>query len=148
MRRIAIVLALALPLTTLDLVWKDVANTPDWSYHTRSPAWLAISILLVLGAFALARIRSAAVLVTAGVMAGGVLGNALSGAWNELRIPNPIVVSVSDALIAFNPADVFTMFGIFGLTAALAVTLVRNRHALPTRQEAWARWARASQRRF
>jgi len=147
MRRPSVVLALALPIAVVDLAWKHFASTPTWAYHTRSPLWLAVSVALVAAAFAASRLRSPTVLVTAGIMAGGVLGNTISGTWNNLRIPNPIIVSVGRGLIAFNPADVFTTVGIFGLTAALAHTLVRNRHALPTPQEARAMWARAYQRR-
>ena len=147
MRRVAIVLAVALPLAAADLVWKDIATTPHWAYHTRSPAWLGLSIGLILAAIAVARVPSVVVPLAAGVMAGGVLGNALSAAWNGLRVPNPIVASSQDAVIAFNLADVFTTTGILALTASLAVALVRHRRLLPTRQAARAMWARALQRR-
>jgi hypothetical protein len=143
MHRLAIVLAIALPLAAADLVWKSVETTPSWAYHQRSPAWLALSLGLVAVAFAVSRIRSTAVLVAAGVMAGGVLGNALSGAWNDLRVPNPLVVTVGDGVVAFNLADILTMLGILGLTAALGIALIRNRHVLPTRREARAMVARA-----
>ena len=148
MRRVAIVLALALPLAAADLVWKSIETTPSWAYHARSPAWLALSIGLVLVAFAITRVPSMAVPPAAGVMAGGVLGNALSAAWNGLRVPNPIVFSSGNAVVAFNLADVFTTTGILAVTTVLGVSLIRHRYLLPTRQEARAMWARALHRRL
>lgn len=147
MRRVAIVLGLALPLAAVDLVWKSVATTPEWAYHPRSPAWLALSLALFVATLAVARVPSAAALVAAGVMAGGVLGNALSAVWNGLRVPDPIITSASHTVIAFNPADVFTTIGTLALTATLGVSLIRNRRLLPTRQQAAERWSRALNRR-
>jgi hypothetical protein len=145
--RAAIVCAVAIPLAAADLVWTDLATTPGWAYHARSPGWLALSIALLLGAFVLARIPSDAVLVASGVMAGGVLGNALAAILHGLRVPNPIVATAGDAVIAFNLADVFTTTGTLALTVALAVVLVRNRHLLGARSDARATLARAFRRR-
>jgi lipoprotein signal peptidase len=147
MRRVAIVLGLALPLAVVDLSWKAIATTPDWAYHSRSLAWLVLSLSLFLATFGVARIPSAVAPVAAGIMAGGVLGNALSATWNGLRVPDPIIASTPHTIIAFNPADVFTTVGTLALTAALAVSLIRNRHLLPTRQQAVERWSRALNRR-
>jgi hypothetical protein len=146
-RRIAVVLVVALPLAAADLLWKHFEPTPSWAYHTRSPAWLLLSIGLVFGAMAAARVPSVAVRLAAGVMAGGVLGNALSAAWNDLRVPNPIIASWGQAIVAFNVADVFTTIGTLALTATLALSLIRHSDNLPTRAEARAMWARALQRR-
>jgi len=135
--RVALVLIVALPLAAADLVWKQLATTPAWAYHARSPGWLALSLGLVAGALLAARLRSIVSVVAAGVMAGGVLGNALSAAWNGLRVPDPIIVMPGQrAVIAFNLADVFTTVGILSLTAALAGVLFRNRDLLPTHAEA------------
>jgi lipoprotein signal peptidase len=142
MSRTAIVLGLALPLAAFDLAWKSVATTPDWAYHARSPAWLGLSLALFAATLLVARIPSAVAPVAAGVMAGGVLGNALSAAQNGLRVPDPIIAYTSSRIIAFNPADVFTSVGTLALTAALAVALIRNRHRLPTRGQAAARLGR------
>jgi hypothetical protein len=137
--RAALVLIVALPLAAADLVWKHVATTPQWAYHARSPGWLALSIGLVGAALLATRLRSVVSLLAAGLMAGGVLGNALSAAWNGLRVPDPIIVMPGQrAVIAFNLADVFTTIGILSLTAALAGALLRNRHVLPTYAEARA----------
>jgi lipoprotein signal peptidase len=147
MTRVAIVLGLALPLAAIDLAWKAVATTPDWAYHPRSLAWLVLSLALFCAVLGAARIPSDIALVAAGVMAGGVLGNALSAAFNGLRVPDPIITYLSHTVIAFNPADVFTTVGTLALTATLSVLLIRNRHLMPTRQEAAARCARALSRR-
>ncbi len=147
MKRVAIVLGLALPLTAVDLVWKSVATTPYWAYHPRSLGWLALSLALFVATLAVARVPSAIALVAAGVMAGGVLGNALSAVGNGLRVPDPIIANTSHTVIAFNPADVFTTMGTLALTASLGITLIRNRQLLPTRQQAAERWSRALNRR-
>lgn len=146
MSRAAIVLAVALPLAGADLLWKRIATTPAWAYHARSPAWLALSLGLVAGAVALSLVRSRLVVPAAGLLAGGVLGNALSAAWNGLRVPDPIIASSHDAVIAFNLADVFTLAGLLALTSALSTVLVRNRHLLPTPRKARATRTRALRR--
>jgi hypothetical protein len=135
--RVALVLIVALPLAAADLVWKHIATTPEWAYHARGPGWLALSIGLVAGALFASRLRSVVSVIAAGVMAGGVLGNALSASWNGLRVPDPIIVMPGQrAVIAFNLADVFTTIGILSLTAALAGVVLRNRHLLPTHADA------------
>lgn len=147
MKRVAIVLGLALPLAAVDLVWKSVATTPYWAYHARSIGWLALSLALFLGTLTVARVPSALAPVAAGVMAGGVLGNAVSAVGNGLRVPDPIIAYTSHTVIAFNPADVFITTGTLALTVALGVALIRHRHLLPTRQQTAARFARVLHRR-
>ena len=148
MPRSALVLAVALPLAAADLLWKHVAATPPWAYHPRGVGWFTLCVLLMGVAFAAARLSSLLAVLAAGVMAGGLLGNLLSAAWNDLRVPDPIIVVPSPtAVIAFNLADVFTSTGILALTGALAAALVRHRHVLPTRQEARAAVQRAARRR-
>jgi len=135
--RAALVLIVALPLAAADLVWKHLATTPDWAYHPRGLGWLALSVGLVGAALVAARLRSLSSVVAAGVMAGGVLGNAISAAWNNLRVPDPIIVMPGrNAVIAFNLADVFTTIGILTLTAGLAGAIVRHRNLQPTPEEA------------
>ena len=140
-------LGISLPLAAVDLVWKGIATTPYWAYHPRSLGWLALSIVLFGATFAVARVPSAFAPIAAGVMAGGVLGNLLSALQNGLKVPDPIIAYTRHTVIAFNPADVFTTVGTLALTAALGLTLIRNRHLLPTPQEAVERWSRALNRR-
>jgi hypothetical protein len=145
--RAAIDLSVALPLAAADLVWKHVATTPSWAYHARGVGWLVLSVVLMAAALAAASFSSLLVAVAAGVMVGGVLGNVLSATWNGLVVPDPIIVLSPHAVIAFNLADVFASTGILALTGALAAALLRNRHVLPTRQEARAALQRASRGR-
>jgi lipoprotein signal peptidase len=85
--------------------------------------------------------------VAAGLLAGGVLGNALSAAWNDLTVPNPIVVEGEAGMIAFNLADIWALVGIVALTAAIGTWLIRNREVLPAPAEVRARCAGAIRRR-
>jgi len=62
-------------------------------------------------------------------------------------VPDPIIVFSPHAVIAFNLADVFASTGILTLTGLLGVAIIRNRHLLPTRQEARAALQRASRGR-
>jgi hypothetical protein len=134
--RIAVVLAVALPLAAADLVWKYVASTPAWAYHPRGIGWVSLSLLLVAAALAAAPRVSYRVAAASGVMVGGVLGNVVSAAWNDLRVPDPIVVLTQRAVIAFNLADVFTFMGILTLTTVLAVALVHHRDLIDARRAA------------
>jgi hypothetical protein len=145
--RAAVVLVVALPLAGADLVWKHIAVTPAWAYHPRGPGWMFLCLFLVVGALLSAGRASFVAAIAAGIMAGGVLGNVLSAAWNGLRVPDPIIVLSQHGGIAFNLADVFTTVGILALTAMLAQALVRNRHLLASRQEALAAVQRVTQRR-
>jgi len=130
--RSALVLAVALPLAGADLLWKHVATTPPWAYHPRGPAWLLLSLALLGVAFAAARLHTLVAPIAAGVMAGGVIGNTLSAAWNGMRVPDPIIVAGERAVVAFNLADIFISTGTLALTAAFAAALIRNRHLLPS----------------
>jgi hypothetical protein len=140
MRRVGIVLAVALPLAAADLWLKTVRPTAPWAYHERSLAWLALSVLLAAGLALLTRVPSRLVPPTAGVLAGGLLGNALSASWNGMRVPNPLVLEDGRTVVAFNLADVWALAGIALLTATLAVWLVRNRELLATPHEVRTRW--------
>jgi hypothetical protein len=131
MRGIAIMLCVALPLAAADLYVKVVVPTEDWAYHERSYGWLALSLVLFCGMVAIARIPSRLVAPAAGVLAGGIIGNGLSAAYNQMEVPNPIVVQSGHAIVAFNLADVWALSGICLLVLALGTWLVRNRHLLP-----------------
>jgi lipoprotein signal peptidase len=96
--------------------------------------------VLVAAAIVLTRTHSRAVTIAGGVMAGGILGNALSASWNGLRVPDPIIATHGNAVLAFNLADIFTIVGTLSLTAAIAVVLIRNRSRLPGRAGVAARF--------
>ena len=112
--RIGIMLCVALPLAAADLLVKANEPTEPWAYHERSLGWLALSLALLAGMVVIARIPSVLVAPAAGVLAGGVLGNSLSAAWNGMEVPNPLDRRRrSTASIAFNLADVWALAGIF-----------------------------------
>jgi hypothetical protein len=129
--RVAVVLAVAVPLATADLVLKGMRPTPTWAWHERSYAWLLLCVVVLACLLGLLRVPSLLVPPAAGILAGGVLGNALSAAWNDLAVPNPIVVTEGRAVIAFNLADVWVMSGLLALFSVVAVWLVQNRESLP-----------------
>lgn len=135
--RIAVLLAVALPLAIVDLAYKAAVPTEWWAYHQRSLPWLALSLALFMGTVGLVRVPSLAVPPAAGLLAAGVLGNAMSAAWNGLRVPNPIVVRGDQVVVAFNVADVYALAGILALTITLSVWLVRNRELLPAPSGLW-----------
>ncbi|MDX6411506.1 MAG: hypothetical protein QOE91_1022 [Gaiellaceae bacterium] len=133
-----IVGALAVSLAAVDLVEKFVDRTQLIDYHSRSAVWAIGSALLIMAAFALAWLRSRAVAVSAGIMAGGVLANLLSAVTQNGQVPNPIVIGNQRNGVAFNLADVFTLIGLFSLIVSVCIVLVVHReHLLPPR--AWER---------
>ena len=147
MKRVGIVLAVALPLAAVDLWLKAARPTEPWAYHERSVVWLLLCFFLIAGVGLLTRIPSALVPPAAGVLTGGLLGNALSATWNGMRVPNPIVVSGDRTVLAFNLADLWALAGIVLLVTTLGTWLVWNRELLPTPAEARARWRQAFARR-
>jgi type III secretory pathway component EscV len=141
-------LCVALPLAALDLAVKASEPTEPWAYHRRSLGWLALSIILLAGMVLIARIPSLLVAPAAGVLAAGVLGNSLSAAWNDMAVPNPLVLDADRALIAFNLADVWALLGICLLVLAVAVWLIRNRDRFPPAHEVRSARREALRRRL
>ena len=146
MGRLVIVLSVAIPLAGADLLLKAVEPTAPWAYHQRSGSWLLLSLALLAATVMVTRIPSSAVPPAAGVLAGGLLGNMLSATWNGMAVPNPLVVTGDQSVVAFNLADVWALTGIFLLMAAIAVWLVRNRELLPDTAQARAAFRRARRR--
>lgn len=140
-----IVVVLAVSLAAVDLVEKGLDQTAPFDYHSRSYFWAATSALLVVAALALAHLRSRAVAISAGVMAGGVLANLISASFTNGRVPNPIVIGTERDGIAFNLADVFTIVGLFALIGSVCVVLVVHRERLlPPRAWERALWHKVS----
>lgn len=140
-----IVGALAVSLAAVDLIEKGLDRTRLIDYHPRSTFWAATSALLVAAAFALAHLRSRAVAVSAGVMAGGVLANLISASASNGRVPNPIVIGSGPDGVAFNLADVFTLIGLSALIGSVCVVLVVHRERLlPPRAWERALWRKLS----
>jgi len=135
--RLAVLLAVALPLAAADLVYKAEVETYWWAYHERSFAWIVLCGVLFVATLGLARVPSPVVPPAAGLLAAGVLGNGLSAAWNDLRVPNPIVLHGERSILAFNLADIWALTGILLLVASLSLWLIRNRAALPSPRQTW-----------
>jgi hypothetical protein len=146
--RIGIMLGVALPLAAADLVVKASEPTEAWAYHERSLGWLLFSLSMLAGMVVVTRIPSVLVAPAAGVLAGGLLGNSLSAAWNGMEVPNPLVFAGDRNLIAFNLADVWALAGIFLLVLAIGVWLIRNRALIPPPAEVRATRGRAFRRLF
>lgn len=141
-------LGVALPLAAVDLLVKASEPTEPWAYHERSLGWLALSVLVLAGMGAIALLPSVLVAPAAGIVAGGVLGNGLSAAWNGMEVPNPLVVGGAEAVIAFNLADVWAIAGIFLLVCAIGLWLIRNRALIPQPDEVRSTRGRAFRRLF
>jgi hypothetical protein len=124
-------LLLALPLVAADLWLKEKALTPDWAYHQRSLAWVALCMGLVPLLVVLTRIPDALIPPAAAVLLAGLLGNLLSALTNGLEVPNPILVRGDGGELAFNLADLYSIVGVALLVATISVWLVRNRQLLP-----------------
>jgi hypothetical protein len=144
--RVAVLLAVALPLAAADLWLKTIAATPPWAYHERSAGWILLCLVLLPVLLLVTRVPSALVPPAAGLLAAGVIGNVMSAAWNDLYVPNPIVVQGERGFLAFNLADVFAVVGIVLLFSAIAAWLVRNRSLLPEPREALVRVTKARSR--
>ena len=141
-------LCVALPLAATDLLVKAHEPTEPWAYHQRSLGWLALSISLLAGMAVIARIPSALVAPAAGVVAGGLLGNSLSAAWNGMEVPNPLILGGDNAVIAFNLADIWALTGILLLVCTLGFWLIRNRDLIPPPDEVRSSRGRAFRRLF
>lgn len=129
--RAALAFAIALPLVVADLALKLARPTPDWAWHERSFTWLVLCAVVLSALALLLRVPSQLLPPAVGILAGGVLGNAISAAWNGFQVPNPIVVTGGRAVVAFNLADVWVLIGLVAVSFSLALWLVRNRELLP-----------------
>jgi len=143
-QRLLLVAVPAAALAAIDLAVKATVPTAWWAFHHRSHAWVVLSLVLLLGAGALAFVPSRWVALAAGVMSGGVIGNVVSARLDHDWVPNPLTIGSYRQGIAFNLADVFFLAGNLLLMAALIVVTLRNRdRLLPPRA-----WQRALRRRF
>jgi lipoprotein signal peptidase len=136
--RLLLIAALAAALAYLDLLVKDTVPTAAWAFHHRSNAWVAVSIILLLGAVALSVVPSRAVAFAGGVMSAGVLGNLVSARADGNWVPNPLTISPGEYLLAFNLADVFFLLGNLLLMTALIVVTVQHRGRLAS-SRSWER---------
>lgn len=129
--RIAIVVALAVPLAGIDLLVKFVLPTAPIFMHKRSGEWMILSAIVLVVALLLTRLPSGLLAGGAGLLAAGVLGNLVSARLHHGLVPNPFVVVLGDLELAFNLADLFVLGGIAVLNVAALRLAVRYRHLLP-----------------
>jgi hypothetical protein len=132
--RLTLVLVPAVALTAIDLAVNAALPLRVPDLHQRSGLWSALTAALVVVLLLLAVVRSRLVAGSAGVVAGGVLGNLVSAHQHGGRVPNPIVVGP----YALNIADVFVLAGVPVLVFALSRLSIRHRDQLipPRRWEA------------
>lgn len=114
-------------LALVDLWVKHVVSTPAWAVHHRSATWAVGSTVLLIAIVPLARVESVTVTIGAALLSGGVLGNLISGARDDLGVPNPFLVMTRNGGVAFNLADTFIVTGNLILIVALCTFAVRNR---------------------
>src|SRR5215204_5456150 len=126
LERLLFILVCGAVLAAIDLSVKQTLPTPEWAFHHRSHLWVALSLMVLMGACALARVPSRSVVIAAGLMCGGVLGNLLSARWNENLVPNPLVVG-HEFGVAFNVADVAFLVGDLLVIATFACVTIRHR---------------------
>ena len=109
----------AVAVAAVDLAHKAAAGGAH--FHARSAGYVGIVLLLSLAwSAAIVVVRSPAMAVGGGILAGGAAGNVISLAiWPG--VPNPLAVSA----IAFNLADIFVLGG-FVLVARTAIALARG----------------------
>ena len=132
--RLLVLWLLASTLAAFDL-WVNVfVPTPDWAFHQRSSLWAFGCVALLVAVIPLTRLSSPSVTIGAGFLAGGVLGNLISGASDHLAVPNPILLHTGrGGGIAFNFADAFIVTGNLILVLALCAIVIRNRRDLKHR---------------
>jgi hypothetical protein len=121
--RLSLLFAPALALAAIDLAVKATVATRAWDFHRRSHAWSVVTVLLLVVVVVLVVLPSRFLAVTAGVVAGGMLGNLVSVRVHGGAVPDPLVAGT----IAFNLADVFVLVGIPLLVVALARVAIRHR---------------------
>ena len=129
--RLLVLWLLASTLAAFDL-WVNVfVPTPDWAFHQRSSLWAFGCVVLLVAVIPLTRLPSPSVTIGAGFLAGGVLGNLISGASDHLAVPNPLLLHTSSSGgIAFNFADAFIITGNLILVLSLCALVIKNRRQL------------------
>ena len=125
-------LATAILVANADLLTKALVTSSAAYDHHRSGTWMALSSIELAAMAALALLPSRALALTAGLVAGGTLGNLVSALAHHRDVPNPFVLHFGEGGIAFNVADVAFVTGQLLLTVAAMRLAIRHRDKLPT----------------
>ena len=128
--RLLLLVAPAAALAAIDLMVKATVPTAAWAFHHRSDAWIALCLVLLVGAALLCLVPSASVALAGGVMSSGVIGNLVSARADGNWVPNPLLISDGRFTLAFNLADVFFLLGNLLLMATLMAEAIRHRDRL------------------
>ena len=118
-------------MANVDLLVKAVVASSPRFDHPRSGAWLAVSFVELAVMAALTLLPSRALALTAGLVAGGTLGNLVSALGDDRTVANPFVLHFGDGGVAFNVADVAFVGGQLLLTVAAMRLAIRHRDKLP-----------------
>ncbi|HEY2542817.1 MAG TPA: hypothetical protein VGH92_07155 [Gaiellaceae bacterium] len=122
----AVVVAVA--LAAVDLVVKAVVPADAAFAHHRTPAWMGLSVGILVVVLLSTRLPSRLFALGAGVFVSGILGNLSSAALHHGLIPNPFVAGN----VAFNLADTFVLGGALLVGIAAMRLALRHRELLPT----------------
>lgn len=121
----------ALVCANADLLVKALAASSERYDHHRSGGWIALALVELAVMAALALLPSLFLAVSAGIVAGGTLGNLVSALAHHRDVPNPFVLHFGDGGVAFNVADVAFVTGQILLTVAAMRLAIRHRDKLP-----------------
>ena len=115
-----ILLAIAAWVCLWDLLIKITEPTKSGFYHKRTGSEFAIILAITFTlAYVAPLIRSRMIVVGAGLMVGGGLGNGLSIVIFPQGVPNPFMISHGDWTIALNLADISVALGFMLATTAV-----------------------------
>jgi uncharacterized membrane protein len=120
--RLPLLIVPTVGLAATDLLVKDIVATRSWDYHQRSHGWSLAAVSLLAIVLALIVLRSRLVALSAGIVAGGILGNLVSAHGHGGEVANPLILGS----VAFNLADVFVLAGIPLLVVALVRVAIKN----------------------
>jgi hypothetical protein len=124
--RLSLTIAPALAVAALDLAVKRFDPTHVIDVHQRSHAWSVLTCVLLVIVLALTVLPSRLTAFSAGIVAGGIIGNLASALEHGGRVPNPLVIGN----VAFNVGDVVVIAGTPLLVVALARVAIRHRERI------------------
>ncbi|MHB8060933.1 MAG: signal peptidase II [Gaiellaceae bacterium] len=126
-------IVIAASVCAYDLLVKIAEPTRSGYYHKRSGFDLVLVLVITCAlTYVAPRIRSRTLVVGAGLMAGGGLGNALSIVLFPQGVPNPFLISHGNWTVALNLADISVLLG-FALSLVAIFRFAAEMRAEPRR---------------